>query len=114
MAWLLASGSIAFGSQQNSNEKAIDLRKIVCEQYPNCEPQAVICGFLAGLEIGTKACNGEAEPNVDWVWAVKELRTDHCMGALPIIAAQQNSALETAFKSSYLKALSSFKQSCSH
>jgi hypothetical protein len=108
----LLSSSLSFGFPLGEYRDNIDLKKISCQNYPDCEAQAKICGFLAGLEIGTKVCNGEAEPNPDYVWSVKEITTDHCIGYLPIGDARTNAKLETAFKTNYTRALEAFKASC--
>lgn len=68
-----------------------------CQQTDHCIAAAKSCGAMVGIEIGAKVCRGEsAKPDPEYVWS-NEVKGQHCMGFLPIIATINDQTLSIPF-----------------
>lgn len=94
---LVLTISVASASENNSNSS------FNCEADRQCLIAAKVCGYLAGVDTGRKICVSKGEaPDVRHVWK-NEVKTNHCMGFLPIITVLNNESLSEKFISSYLQ-----------
>lgn len=93
----------------SAKEVVLDLEKAECQNYPDCMPQAELCGYLAGIKMGAKVCDGAAEPKTNSLWGDEVMR-NHCMGYFPIAHAMAQTNLEEAYVSKYQEGLATYKK----